>query len=58
MTTIAILPGNHSWFLRGRREGMCAEMILQLPFEAFSSRPDPIQRAWDAVEAKRGMRNG
>lgn len=24
-----------------------------LPFDSFSSRPDPIQRAWNAIEALR-----
>lgn len=29
-----------------------------VPFGSFSTRPDPIRRAWAAVEAKRGMRHG
>lgn len=30
--------------------------VCNVPFGAISTRPDPIARAWAAVEAKRGMR--
>ena len=34
-------------------------MLLEafIPFGSFTTRPDPIRRAWIAVEAKRGFRD-
>lgn len=31
-------------------------LVAQIPFGTVSSRPDPIHRAWDAVQAKQGLR--
>lgn len=40
----------------GYGSGAISLAEAHIPFRAFSTRPDPIQRAWWAVQAKRAMR--
>lgn len=63
MMTARIIKGPRDgrWHLFVRREPHgfgCDEWTCNMPFGDFSTRPDPIQRAWAAVEAKRAMRGG
>jgi hypothetical protein len=55
MITLAAVPGDFNWLLAWR-EGDRSRLVVKVPLEDVSSRPDPIRRAWAALEARRGMR--
>ena len=55
MTNLSILRGVGGWLLAYRDDFSQRLSAVDVPFEDLSTRPDPIRRAWAAIEAKRAM---
>ena len=56
MITLTIVK--NGWRKRFELLDQEGEVLIQVPYGEVSGRPDPIRRAWAAVEAKRGMAHG